>query len=357
MNVQVIDISNPLWMEILHKIRHDVYQLPEYILLEKNRIKGIPEAIVITDGDKIFFAPYLLSKCDDVVDETIIETFDIKSPYGYTGILLSEAAVNTPGFPDLAMSEFKRVLRDKRVCSAFIRLHPILNENFCDIFQSNTFLVNGETVSVDLRISESQIWTNTRKGHKSTINKCKRLGMIPKMVNIEEYLDEFTAIYQETMERVDAAVGFYSFDFAYYYEMYKALGEKLHLCVVEYENEVACVGLYTEVCGIVQSTLGGTKNKFVSLSPSSLETDFARYWAKERGNEFLHLGGGVGASKDSVYAFKAGFSQLKHNFMTLRLILDEEKYHYLVELRAKSLNIQPEKLMESKFFPAYRSPH
>lgn len=59
------------------------------------------------------------------------------------------------------------------------------------------------------------------------------------------------------------------------------------------KNEVACAGLYREVCGIVQSTLGGTKDKFVDLSPSSLETDCARYWAYKSGNQFLQLGSGM----------------------------------------------------------------
>ena len=358
MNTQIINLSNPLWMETLEKITHDVYQLPNYISLEASRTEQIPEAILITEGDKIFFAPYLISKCDNVVPSELIteEIFDIKSPYGYPGILLSEAAANTPGFPDAAMAEFKQVLASKGVCSAFFRMHPILNENFSEIFEAGLFTENGETVSVDLRIPESQLWSHTRKGHKSTINKCKRLGMEAKFVPIEEYLDDFTAIYQETMGRVEAADMYYSFDFSYYEEMWKALGDKLHLCVVEYENEVACAGLYTEICGIVQSTLGGTRDKFVDLSPSSLETDCARYWAHQRGNQFLHLGGGVGASKDPVYNFKAGFSKLRHTFYTLRLIVDEQKYRYLVEMKAKYLNIPVENLLDSKFFPAYRSP-
>lgn len=76
---------------------------------------------------------------------------------------------------------------------------------------------------------------------------------------------------------------------------------------------------------------------------------------KHVGNEFLHLGGGVGASLDSVYSFKKGFSKLQHTFMTLGLIIDENKYNYLTNLRAKSLNTEAEKLIQTSFFPAYRS--
>jgi hypothetical protein len=50
--------------------------------------------------------------------------------------------------------------------------------------------------------------------------------------------------------------------------------------------------------------------------------------------------GGVGGGKDSLYHFKAGFSKQTHTFLTLRLIIDEEKYSHLLELRAKSLNTE-----------------
>lgn len=348
MKSQVIDLVNPLWQEILQQLRHDIYQLPEYISLEAKRTTGLPEAIAISDGEKIFFIPYLIFQCQE-------DIFDLKSPYGYPGILLSQAATKSPEFINRAWTEFKQILVEKKVCSVFLRMHPILNENFDQILSPNTVTLNGQTVSIDLRIPESQLWSHTRKGHKSTINKCKKLGMEADFVPIDEYLDEFTAIYQETMARVRATDRYYSFDRNYYEQMSQALGEKLHLCIVKYENEIACAGLYTEVCGIVQSTLGGTKDKFVNLSPSSLETDCARYWAHQRGNEFLHLGGGVGGEIDPVYSFKAGFSKLRHDFHTIRLIINPEKYHYLVHLRAKELNSDPDQLYRSNFFPVYRA--
>ncbi len=356
MDVQVIKLSNPLWLNTLSQIRHDIYHLPEYVCLESIRTQANPEAILIVDGEKIFFLPYLLRQCDDILPEesTRDEIFDVVSPYGYPGILLSEAALNTPGFLDLAMDELKSVLRERGVCSAFFRLHPILNHNLDKYFKPGTLTDNGETVSVDLTLSESKIWSHTRKGHRSTINKCKRLGMIARMVPVREYLNELAEIQKETMERVGASQRYFDFDYDYFLNMYNTLGNKIHLCIVEVENQVACVGLYTECCGIVQSTLGGTRNKFVNLSPGSLEIDYVRYWAKERGNEFLHLGGGLGGVKDSLNTFKSGFSKQRDSFLTLRLITDEEKYRYLVELRAKALGVRVEELSDIEFFPAYR---
>ena len=83
--------------------------------------------------------------------------------------------------------------------------------------------------------------------------------------------------------------------------------------------------------------------------------DWMRFWAKQRGNEVFHLGGGVGSAKDSLYHFKAGFSKQRHNFLTLSLITDKEFYCTLVELRAKYLNTEVQELLKTNFFPAYRS--
>lgn len=354
MNLQVIDLQNPLWGQTLQKLRHDTYHLPEYVYIESRRTQTTPEAFLIVDDEKIFFIPYLLRKCNDIVAEELItqETFDVVSPYGYPGILLNEAAASTPGFPDFAMNELRCVLRNKGVCSAFFRLHPILNHNFNEIFNSGTFTANGETVSVDLRLSEPQLWAHTRRGHQSTINKCKRVGFTARMVSFREYINEFIAIYEDTMSRLGADQAYY-FNRDYFVGLLN-LSDKIHLCIVELEEQIISACLFFECCGIVQAHLGGTRTEFLNQSPFNLLLDYVRFWAKKRGNEFLHLGGGVGGSKDSLYTFKTGFSRQRHNFLTLRLITDERKYQHLVELRAKFLNNQVEELLKSNFFPAYR---
>jgi hypothetical protein len=356
MDLQVINSSDLLWSNSLANFRHDIYHQAEYLRIEANRLRAIPEAILVAEEGKMLFIPYLIRNCGDVVPEEADAKgiFDVVSPYGYPGILLNEAGINTPGFPDAALDAIAQEFRSRGICSAFFRLHPILNENSTEVFPKNKPTVRGRTISVDLR--EPNLWTHTRKGHRSTINKCKRLGMVAKMVPFADYLSEFVAIYEQTMGRVNATQGYYSFSSQYFTQMNDLLGNILHLCIVEYENQVVCAGLYTECCGIVQSTLGGTKDEFVPLSPGSLETDFARYWAQERGNEFLHLGGGVGGStEDSLYNFKAGFSQLSHSFSTLSLIIDEQKYHKLVDLKAKTLAIATSELLDSGYFPAYRA--
>lgn len=355
MSFQVIELENPLWLEILQKVRYDIYHLPEYVALESRRIKATPEAILIVDKDKIFFVPYLLRHCNDIFAGQLSnqKIFDVVSPYGYPGILLSEAAASMPEFLDFAMNQLVQIFQSKYVCSGFFRLHPILNQ-FNKIFNFDSCQVDGETVSIDLKLSNAEIWQQTRPDHRNKINKCKRNGLTAKIVPFMEYINEFINIYEETMERVGAGK-YYYFDYDYFLHLAKALGEKLHLCIVELEEQAICVGLFTECCGIVQYHLSGTRTKFMKQTPSNLMLDYVRFWAKERGNEVFHLGGGVGGAKDSLYHFKAGFSQQRHTFVTQRIITDERQYFNLVELRAKFLNIEVEKLLKTNFFPAYRS--
>src|SRR5438270_9170591 len=295
---RVVAPDDPLAIQILRNLRHDVYHVPEYIRAESRRTSSRAEVFLIIDGERTFFVPYLLRGCGEIVANDVggSEITDVVSPYGYPGILLSPAACTSPGFADFALRELTDALQAKGACSAFFRLHPILNEALPGVFAPGTFVSHGETVSIDLTLPRSQLWTQTRKGHQSTINRCKRLGFTARMVPIADALDEFIHIYRETMDRVGAG-DFYFFSHDYFTDLL-TLGDRLHLCVVELNGRVAAAALLFECCGIVQAHLGGTRTEFLSQSPFALLLDNARFWAQERGNEVLHLGGGVGAVRD-----------------------------------------------------------
>ncbi|NJR59172.1 MAG: GNAT family N-acetyltransferase [Cyanobacteria bacterium CRU_2_1] len=351
MNFQVIDPSDSLWREILHTLRHDFYHLPEYLTLEATRFAAVPEAVLISDREAIFFAPYLLRPCRNISEEEfhLSESFDVVSPNGYAGILLNEAAICKPGFIATAMQKLIHFFQDRRICSAFLRLHPLLNDRFNELYPSEFCEASLETITIDLTLSEVEIWQQTRSSHRNRINKCKRAGFIARRVPFSPYLDEFISIYNETMDRVQASPSAY-FYHEYFWRLADILGETLDLWIVEFHNEIASAGLFTECCGIVQYHLGGTRTAFLKYSPIVLLFDDVRWCMKERGNEQMHLGGGVGGSKDSLHHFKAGFSQRKCRLPLLRLITDSKEYDRLVEIRAKSLNVQTEQLLRTGFF-------
>lgn len=353
MKIAILNVDDPLWSATLSQLPHDVYHLPDYVTLDAQRTQTVPQAFLLQENDKIFFTPYLLRSCSDIIDCLSSEVYDIISPYGYPGILISEAAIDHPEFPDFALQKFHQTLLEKNVCSAFLRLHPILSNKFAKISPLNSLSENGKTVSIDLTLDEDQMWAKTRRGHQSTINKCIRSGLTARTVPVREYLDEFIAIYEETMNRVKAKDSYY-FSRDYFKGLLK-LGDRVHLGIVEFEYEIVSACLFFESCGIVQAHLGGTRTKFLKQSPFNLLLHHMRLWAKARENRYLHIGGGVGGKKDNLYTFKSGFSKQRHEFYTLRSVVNPKLYHDLLQYRAKSINKSVEDLQQSQFFPAYRA--
>jgi hypothetical protein len=131
-------------------------------------------------------------------------------------------------------------------------------------------------------------------------------------------LRDFVSVYYETMRRVRAQDGYF-FEEEYFLGLAEQLGETLQLFIVRApDGEIMGGGLFTLCDGIVQYHLGGTRNAALKLSPAALMFDQVRLWGNEQGARFLHLGGGVGASEDSLFQYKAGFSHRRHTFATLR---------------------------------------
>ncbi|MEB3357726.1 MAG: GNAT family N-acetyltransferase [Synechococcales bacterium] len=354
MDSQLLNPTNPRWLEALSHLRHDFYHLPAYVALEAAQQGAMPEAILLQQGDRTFFLPYLLRSCSDLFgDEVVADCFDAVSPYGYPGILLSHAAREDSSFIQEALTCLMQTFASRGICSVFLRLHPILNQGLVDQVASESCRLHSETIAVDLTLSEAEIWHQTRPEHRNKINKGKRAGLGAAVVPIQSHLQDFARIYRETMDRVGAS-SFYYFTDEYFTHLAHALKDTLVLCVVKQGDAIACAGLFTECCGIVQYHLGGTTAQYLKRSPNVLMFDYIRYWAKARGNTVLHLGGGVGGKQDSLHHFKAGFSKQRYHFPVMRLVTDPDLYHTLVQMRAKVTHQSVHQLLQTQFFPAYR---
>ena len=349
-----LDCDNPLWASTMQKLRHDVYHLPEYCQLEAKRQQASSHAFLVADGGKILFVPYLLRRCSDIFTDIGSDVFDIVSPYGYPGVLLSEEAAASTEFIDFALGEIRREMIKLNISSAFIRLHPILNHQFNTGCEFVKVIRQGESVSIDLTLSEEKLWSTTRRGHQSSINKCKRLGVTVDFYPLKSYINEFLEVYEETMNRVKAEDSYY-FDEDYFNSL-AALGEHVQLGLAYVDDRLASACIFFESCGIVQAHLCGTKSEFLSYSPLMMILDYARRWYKQRGNEFLHLGSGYkGHTGDAIFNFKSGFSKQRFDFSALCIIGDEKQYYDLVDSRARALNVSADELLNTQFFPSYRS--
>ncbi|MEX2220520.1 MAG: GNAT family N-acetyltransferase [Candidatus Rokuibacteriota bacterium] len=356
MDVVHLEIDDPQWREALGRLRHDVYHLPEYVRLDSEWNQAQPRAFLARTGDEELFIPYLLRRCDGLFPEVIVggEVYDVVSPYGYPGLLLSDAGRASPKFARQAVRRLNETLREMGVCSAFFRMHPLLSRGLSGLFPEGFFTAAGETVAMDLTRDEGELWKGIREGHQWTIKKCKKLGFVPRMVSLREYIERVMEIYWDTMDRVQARESYY-FGREYFARLGEMTGQ-VHCCVVESEGQPAAACILFECGGIVQAHLGGTSSEFLNRSPFHLLLYSAAQWAKSRGNRYLHIGGGVGGSNDRLLEFKRGFSELLFPFSTLRLITDERKYRELTTRRAQAADVSVEDVSGSHFFPAYRAP-
>jgi hypothetical protein len=334
---RLLDTDSPEWDAVLRLARHDFYHLPGYVALCARQEGGLPHALHVTDGSRSMLLPLVVRAIPG-------GGMDAVSPYGYPGPV--GPGTDDPTFLRVAFATGLQVLRDEGVVSAFIRLHPLWPLEPQGI---GTLVEHGTTVSVDLTLSAERLWNLTRDDHRRNINQATRLGYVARMDEQWRHFETFKRLYRSTMSR-RSAHPYYFFDDEYFIGLRDALGDALHLCVVEKDGNVIGAGLFTETNGIVQYHLSGSEDAARRAYPTKLMINFTRHWAKERGNEVLHLGGGVGGAADTLLDFKGGFSPERHTFATIRVVIDEAAYGLLVESRDPQLD--PADL--TGYFPLYR---
>src|SRR5215475_9696923 len=105
MQVETLTIDDSRWPAILRCLAHDYYHEPAYVRVDARRMQATPEALLIHDGEQVFFVPYLLRSCSSLFPEINEPLYDVVSPYGYPGILISEAGHN-PAFVAKSLSAF-----------------------------------------------------------------------------------------------------------------------------------------------------------------------------------------------------------------------------------------------------------
>jgi ribosomal protein S18 acetylase RimI-like enzyme len=339
LKASLLEIDAPEWEAALRTARHDFYHLPAYAALCAKQERGQARALHVADDRRTMLVPLVIR---DIPGGGI----DATSPYGYPGPV--GTGTDDPAFLTLALVEGLHLLRERGVVSALVRLHPLLNP--VPPKGVGTVVHHGETVSIDLTLPAEELWAQTRLNHRRDITRAIRLGYVARIDEQWRHLESFKHLYRATMARRSAA-RFYLFDDAYFDGLRDALGESLHLCVVEKNDVIVAAGLFVETNGIVQYHLSGTDDASRNAQPTKLMMHFVRGWAKDRGNLDLHLGGGVGGEADSLLQFKMGFSPLRHTFATLRMVIDEQEYRRLVAAHQPLLDPG----VRSGFFPLYRA--
>jgi ribosomal protein S18 acetylase RimI-like enzyme len=336
---RLLDVDAPEWAAALAAAPHDFYQLPAYVAVCAEQEGARPRALYVAADAKVMLLPLLIR---DIPGGGL----DAASPYGYPGPV--GIGTDDPTFLRIALVAGLNVLREAGIVSAFVRLHPLLNETPPQ--GVGTLVHHGETVSIDLTLPSEELWSQTRANHRRDITRALQLGYVARIDEDWIHLESFKELYRATMSRRSAAQ-YYFFDDAYFDRLRDALGERLHLCVVSNDGSIAAAGMFVETNGIVQYHLSGSSDASRAVQPTKVMMHFMANWAKNRGNQVLHLGGGLGGDSDSLLQFKSGFSPRRHTFSTLRMVVDEEEYSRLVAGRG----LVEEPIARTGYFPLYRA--
>lgn len=353
MRAAFVGVDSEAWRETLSLVAHDVYHLPAYAAFAARRQhRGEAVAFIAEEqGNRLFIPLIVRAIPDPTEDGTVLR--DAISPRGYPGpLLFAEPGGALNDFADRALAAFRDAMRTAEIITAFIRMHPLLPFPRRVLLAEGTLVEHGDSVSIDLRLPDEQLWRQTRENHRRDITRARRQGYVARMDQSWASLSGFVEIYQQSMDRLGSSA-FWRLSQQYVDDFRASLEPHVHLCVVELGNELAAAALLTEVDGIVEYHLAGTRDSHIGSSPSKVIVDFARSWAKSRGNRDFHLGGSL-MKGDALNHFKLGFSPRQHPVVTWRVVTDRRAYQALVE-RWEAVHAEAAE-PENGFFPAYRNP-
>jgi hypothetical protein len=339
------------WIETLRQSRqHDFHHLPQYHRVAERNGEGAAHFFVYREADYTVGIPLLLRA---VEPEEPAGWQDATSVYGYCGPVASHDEL-PEGIVRNFQAALAEALAERRVTSVFSRLHPLMAQRGI-LAGLGTCPANGTTISIDLTLSDAEQRAAYSKNCRTSIRKLHALGFVGLHDREKRYLPQFLEVYRETMLRAGAQSSYF-FDEEYFALLTRELGDASHLFVVLKDGEVAAATLCTICNGIVQDHLGGTRSGFLKFSPDRLVVDTERIWATEMGARVFHLGGGVGSQEDSVFRYKAGFSNRRHAFSTWRWVLRPDVYQALVAKKAHRNQAEGLRVISEGYFPAYRCP-
>ena len=342
--IEIFDIEqNAQWDKIVRSFQEwDVYYLSGYVKAFQIHGDGDPQLLYYeADGLKAIYV-YMKRKTD------IEGYYDSVTPYGYGGVLFDgdTSEQNLQAF----WKAYVEKMKEEGIVDNFVRYHPVL-ANAVPMKHISTVIDLGKTIAFDLA-SPEVIWENIISKNRNMIRKAEKNGVTIEHGKGMDLLDQFTAIYNATMDK-DHAEEYYYFKRPFYESIHNDLNDNYEMFYAMYEGQPIAMSIMIFANGRLNYHLSGSDIEYRNLAPSNLLLYKAALWGFEQGCKTFHLGGGVGSGEDNLYKFKAAFNKNSdYQFSIGKEIFDQAKYDELVALRAKQdPNFDP----ESKYFPLYRS--
>jgi serine/alanine adding enzyme len=291
----LVESDSADWDALLEQLGcADVYLLRAYVesacLLEHSR--PVYLRLEASGGDVVF--PALVRELDSGVH-------DVTTPYGYGGPVAMGSDPPKRQFWEL----YEEWCKSNGIVTSFIRFHPLFgNQRYAGPDVRVEQLVG----TVGWRLGLSDIFAGMHGTHRTACRKAERAGVSISVSEAPDGLSAFASLYELTMRRVRADT-FYIFTSAYWEALVARLRERIVVFDAEEGGEVVASALCFATPPWLHYHLGATGDRGRRLGASNLLLYEAALWARDRGYERFHLGGGAGGRDDSLLSFKRRFDE------------------------------------------------
>jgi len=327
-----------------------IYHSPDYIKVLETYYGDEAELLIFGNEQEFMYHPYFKRKLDKLPFSShkscnldLSSYCDIVSSWYYGGPLCS--IQNGPKQNELSakfIEEFHRYCLETNIVSEFIRFDPIL-DNHLPFIGLIDIQKNRETVCVDLKESEEEIWGNFEGRNRTSIRRAKKSGIKIERSTREKDIIEFSKIYAVEMERKNAPQH-YRFHLPFFNKMMSCLDSKISLFLAKIDDKMIGGSLCTHAHGIVNDMLMASLFEYWKYQPNNLILYEAILWSKRNGHNIFDLQGG----RDGVFKFKKSFSRTRKNFHTSSIVHNNHIYEKLCKLACEH------GMGDSDFFPKYR---
>lgn len=330
--------------------KQDIFAHPDYMRLYETNYEKAHLFVYETNKGVIlypFIKRYLSAL--DWAPKTLSSWVDLSSPYGYGGAYYWGDSDTRREISDKFWKACDEWMKQENCVSEFIRFN---------LFEKDLAVYHGErilrykNIVRDLELSEDSLWMDFEHKVRKNINKSRRLGLECIIDKKGQYLEDFLKIYESTMARREADDSYY-FSRKYFEDITKNLPDNSVYFHILDNNKIVSTELVLYSSYLAYSFLGGTIEEAFDKRPNDLLKYQIMVWAKEHGISNYVLGGGY-AAEDGIYYYKRSFAPNgEYNFYTGQRIINECKYHELVN--AKKVSSKTTWCPRDGYFPQYRS--
>lgn len=342
----------------------DVYYLPEYASATAEIEKTEPLALIAGISSCRMLAPLLLRQNSAPVNAASTEWLDAATPYGYGGLVRLPA---TEAFhPDhflCFVEQLNAWCVSQQVVCCILRLHPLMEQQ--DWFGAGNHWEErwGERLQIHSRGTTSSIelsaWdekldqpASLRRDRRADMRLASRSLHVTMSTGEDEDAETKLGIFSNLYERLIArniTDSFYRFPLPYFLRL-RRLGARLGIALAWHGDEPVGGNLFLAGPRYAHGHLAATNEVGRRNGASTLLIVEGARWARQRGCELLHLGGGMKPG-DTLEDFKRSFGGASHVYRYITFIADRRRFDEISRLPTASwpYNLHdPSSLLENR---------